>query len=183
MAKVVDQMLDSDVNYSKRSVQRYLYNFIDFTLRRIKENMRIQRIGKYNPNAKWDGVGDLERSIEATVIKSSGGNEALARIFYNYYASYVELAVQNKMPYSPIPEMQSKRAVKVEGKSRLAKPFLNSQLRRELRKLLTRIGKEYTYAGAAAFYWTLDQPDNPEIHNKNEWSLQQLANYLDGNDR
>ena len=176
--KPVDQKLDSAVNWNKRSVQRFVAEFMEDTINRIKENFFIQRIGRHNPNAHWESRGSLENSIYATVVNNAGGDMTLVRFFYYYYGSYVELAVQRAMPYSPIPEMASKEAVVVPGKSRLAKPAINSQIRRGANRLITRVGLEYTYVAAASFMWGVDVPNSPTIHSKNEKSLDELYRFL-----
>lgn len=176
------ELLDRDIDYNKRSVQRILYYFIEDTLNRCFENMRIQEIGKYNPNAKWTGVGDLERSLRATITKNANGDKALITFFYKYYGRFVELAVQKELKYTTLPPMESKAPVRrPDGADRLAKPFLHSQIRRKLQHTLSELAKLYTYSGAAAFWQGVDNPNDPVIHSRNEQSLRSLRSELFNN--
>lgn len=174
------ELLSGNINYARKSVQKIIYYFAEDTLKRCLENMQIQKIGRYNPNAHWKGVGDLERSIDAIVTKNAGGNNALVTFFYLHYLSYVEIAVQRNLKVDPnLPAMTSKEPVeRSDGAKRKAKSFLHSQIRRQAMHTLTVLGKYYIYAGAAAFWQAVDIPNDPEIHSKNDQSLQDLARSL-----
>lgn len=171
-------MKDEPVNWASKKVEKILYYFVEDTLNRVIDNMKIQKIGLFNPNGTWDGVGDLERSIHATVVRNAGGNKTLINFFYLFYGKFVEVAVERNLKYVPLPAMTSKEAVeRPDGGRRLGKGFLHSQIRRGVAHTLSRIAKMYTYSGAAAMWQTLNVGDE-NVTRKNELSLEALAREL-----
>lgn len=167
---------DGEVAWASAKVRRILYYFMLDTHEKIMEHFSDLSISPYNPNAHWEGQGDMERSIHETIVNNAGGREVFVRFFYLYYARFVEIAVQGGMPYTPLPAMEAMEPIaRPDGMSRKAKPFLHSEIRRRVAKTITRIGKIYTYAGAASMIWAVDDPKNRDLHSLNEKSLANLA--------
>lgn len=187
--------IGGDVDFSRKSVQKVLYYFMQDTLDRVMENIMTMKIGTHNPKATWD-TGDLERSIKATVTMNAGGDEALVNFFYLHYGNFVQAAVQGNTPWTyplpktDIPAMTSrdivprpdaeaiKKKYNLSGETRPAKPFLRSQALREAKRAHRRIGDIYIFAGYLAILRGVDDPDNKVIHSKNEMAMNDLAKKL-----
>lgn len=174
-----DLLSDSKVAFNSKKVEKILYYFMIDTLEKINKNIAELAIGRHNPRANWAGRGDLEDSIKATINNNAGGNKALVAFFYQNYGRFVEIAVQNEMPYVELPAMTAMAPVtRPDGKPRKAKPFLHSEIRHRVQQTLTRLGKIYAYAGAASFFQAVDDPRNKVWHGKNVESLEDLARRL-----
>lgn len=168
---------DSEINYSNKTVSRLLYYFMEDTLKKINKNMVELEIGIHNP--KLRKTGGLEKSIHATIVRNAGGREAVVTFFYRNYARFVETATQDGQSYVNLPEMTGVTpVVRPDGKTRMAKPFLHSEIRRKVERTLNRLGKIYTYRGAAAFWYELDDPNDKTLHPRNEKSLAELGKQL-----
>ena len=174
-----DTRKDGKVSFDSKKIRKILYYFMLDTHEKLMKNMIEVEVSPHNPRANWRNQGVLERSIHETIVNNSGGNSALVRFFYVNYARFVEIGVQKDMPYVALPPMDGMDAVaRPDGKPRKAKPFMHSEIRRSIMKTITRIGKVYTYAGAASMFTAVDDPSNSEIHVKNERALAELAQEL-----
>lgn len=174
-----DPLSDAKVAFNSKRVEKILYYFMIDTLDKINKNIAELAIGRHNPNAHWEGVGDLEDSIRATINNNAGGNKALVTFFYQNYGRFVEIAVQREMPYVELPEMPGMVPVaRPDGKPRKAKPFLHSEIRHRINQTLTRLGKMYAYAGAASFFQAVDDVRDTGVHNRNVESLEELGKRL-----
>lgn len=148
-----------------KEAQEKLYYTCEKITERVLENMHRLHIHV---------TGELERSIHWEVWNASNGDSAIITFFFNYYAPFVELAVQKgfsvndpgiegrlpgKIRSSNYPGIEVRRKNKQgEVLQRLAKPFIKGAVRTHGRILADTLIKYYGAVGGVqmAYGWIPD---------------------------
>ena len=141
------QVIDEFALMNKKVQQRIHYFALE-TTEQILQNMQDLEISPYGKKFS----GDLERSIHADIHNNANGDEALIQFYYMNYAQYVEMAVGKGMKYMTIPQLTTGKPLRPiprpDGKPRMAKPFMMSEIRLHARMLMDRLARQYAYTGS-----------------------------------
>lgn len=144
-------------------VQERIHYFAVDTTEKILRNMKVMQVSPKRSDRNY--TGSLERSIHWTIVSNAGGDMALVEFYYLFYGRYVEMAASGWLTKGwghvgkgDVPEMTSKSGVWVTTNDRVrpwkAKPFINSEIKREAKKLGRRLAAQFAYAGGMQIFQT-----------------------------
>lgn len=129
------------------NVDRTLHYFAKDTVARIRENFARLNISTPTNKKGRKDAGGLFRSMFWRVYGAAGGNMQVVSFFFLNYATFVETGTGADVRFSPLEALTKLETLSREGTSRVAKPFLMSEIRIHTRMLMERLAREYAYFG------------------------------------
>lgn len=135
------------LDFGNPKVDDLLHYFAKDTTERILGNFQKLNISSPANKKGRKSAGSLYRSIFWRVYNSAGGDSAKISFFYQHYAAFVETGTGRGVRYSPLPELTKLQALSRPGTTRVAKPFLLSEIRLHTRMLLDRLVARFAYMG------------------------------------
>lgn len=153
-----DKTLDK-FDLSHPWVQERIHYFAKDTTENILRNMTDFQISPKRSDRNYSG--SLERSIHWTIVNNAGGNAWLVEFYYLFYGRYLEMSASGWLnpKYGPItagsvPPMTDRGGVQVGKRPWKAKPFITSEIRRQAKRLATRLSAQFAYAGGMKIFHT-----------------------------
>lgn len=149
-----------ELDFGNPKIDNILHYFAKDTTERILGN--FQRLDISSPTNKKGrkSAGALYRSIFWRVYNAANGDSAVISFYFKHYATFVETGTGNGVRYTPLERLTELKAISKAGTTRVAKPFLLSEIRLHARMMLERLAQKYAYTGG--MYIVRSLSDNPE---------------------